>query len=871
MTPLEAARRLASARDADAVLRVLAEAVHELLGMTVAVNIRRPEDDRFEVLIVLGGGEAAQGLVGTRYEMHNFLAVHSPKYLRPDGLYLIPAAAPEWHTFDGPYVVEQKRVVQGPDAWLPHDLLDIPLRDRDGAILAVIAADDPMDGRSPSDESLAVVALLAQHASSALEARLATRDAEDGQREAEELQHLSAALAAGLHEAEILERAAEGVCLACRFAFASIALYDAADRSVLRIVAAAGEGRRTLGMRLPASAVEAAVASSTRISDSFIATPETAADLGKLEFHRSVMNGTGARAWKRHTLLVPLATGAGETLGMMSIDDPLDRLLPSVETVRRIELFARQAALLVSSARALARARDQATRDPLTELENARAFEASLADLAGAPCTLALIDVDRFKLVNDRIGHLRGDAVLRELASALTGALPRTARVFRIGGDEFAVLAEATSGHQLDRWIDAARASATSVSVAFSAGIASSPEDATTPAALVHAADVALYSAKRAGRGRTERYAARAGAVSPREALTGAVQTVARGAGEAPEILDALLDGLMSALGARVAVYYEHDFGRRAIVVRVVRSGFTSEVDVGMTRPFTAVPRRRVLAETAQPIILYRGEQALDDGEDQYLERHGCGSCALIPVVVQGVAVGHLELGFSGDAPLSYGDLSHAIAVADIAGLALARERQALEVESAYRDTIGALATALETKDAVTGDHARALEALAAAVASRLGLEAEAIRRVEYTALFHDIGKIATPTEVLRKPSALTPEERRIIEEHVIAGARIVEEIGFLRHIAPCVRHSHERWDGRGYPAGLAGEQIPLESRIVFACDTWHAMTTDRPYRKALPAGTALTELRRVAGSQLDPRVVAALVDELGITLPVAA
>ena len=98
----------------------------------------------------------------------------------------------------------------------------------------------------------------------------------------------------------------------------------------------------------------------------------------------------------------------------------------------------------------------------------------------------------------------------------------------------------------------------------------------------------------------------------------------------------------------------------------------------------------------------------------------------------------------------------------------------------------------------------------------------------------------------------------------MVDGARIVDQIGFLRNIAPAVRHSHERWDGHGYPDGLAAEEIPLAARIVFACDTWHAMTSDRVYRKALPLGEALAELRRVAGAQLDPAVVDALLLELG-------
>ena len=105
----------------------------------------------------------------------------------------------------------------------------------------------------------------------------------------------------------------------------------------------------------------------------------------------------------------------------------------------------------------------------------------------------------------------------------------------------------------------------------------------------------------------------------------------------------------------------------------------------------------------------------------------------------------------------------------------------------------------------------------------------------------------------------------------MLHGARIVERIGFLRDIAPAVRHSHERWDGDGYPSGLAGREIPLAARIVFACDTWHAMTSDRVYRRALSHDIAAAELRRVAGSQLDPIVVGALLAELGIERELAA
>ena len=274
----------------------------------------------------------------------------------------------------------------------------------------------------------------------------------------------------------------------------------------------------------------------------------------------------------------------------------------------------------------------------------------------------------------------------------------------------------------------------------------------------------------------------------------------------------------------------------------------TSVRRAGDERQLSALRLRRTLVERGDPVLVRAGDAGADPSELAYLTAAGCAALALVPVAVEGMVIGHIELLFTDDAPLAYADLSHALAVADIAGLAMARERDAAEVERAYRDTVAALATALEAKDADTGDHARALAALAGSVARRLTLDPEQIRNVEYAALFHDIGKIATPTEILLKPGPLTPEEREEIELHVLHGARIVERIGFLREIAPAVRHSHERWDGEGYPSGLAGTDIPLAARIVFACDTWHAMTSDRVYRRALPVAEAAAAAVRHGG-----------------------
>ena len=137
---------------------------------------------------------------------------------------------------------------------------------------------------------------------------------------------------------------------------------------------------------------------------------------------------------------------------------------------------------------------------------------------------------------------------------------------------------------------------------------------------------------------------------------------------------------------------------------------------------------------------------------------------------------------------------------------------------------------------------------------------------LRYAAAFHDIGKIAIPREILNKPGPLDPDERREIEQHTVIGERILEPIDFLAPVRPLVRSAHERWDGGGYPDGLAGEKIPLGARILFACDAYDAMTTDRTYRSAMAADEALAEMRACAGTQFDPTVVEALAGVLAET-----
>ena len=176
------------------------------------------------------------------------------------------------------------------------------------------------------------------------------------------------------------------------------------------------------------------------------------------------------------------------------------------------------------------------------------------------------------------------------------------------------------------------------------------------------------------------------------------------------------------------------------------------------------------------------------------------------------------------------------------------------------RDAVEALAIALLERDRYTGEHSESVVEMAGAVARSLGLSARQVDDVCEAALLHDIGKVGIPDAILNKPGPLTPDERLVMAEHPVIGERILRSIGGFAPVAKIVRHEHESFDGSGYPDRLRGHDIPIGSRIILACDAYHAMTSDRPYRARMSHENAFTELTRCAGRQFDPDVTAALV-----------
>jgi HD-GYP domain-containing protein (c-di-GMP phosphodiesterase class II) len=183
---------------------------------------------------------------------------------------------------------------------------------------------------------------------------------------------------------------------------------------------------------------------------------------------------------------------------------------------------------------------------------------------------------------------------------------------------------------------------------------------------------------------------------------------------------------------------------------------------------------------------------------------------------------------------------------------------RAQELRRSYKATVRALSNAVEARDAYTGKHAERVAAYGIALAEEAGLDVADSPQIEFGFLLHDVGKVGVPDAILFKSSALTEEEYALVRRHPMIGSEILRDVDFLGEGKLVVRHHHERWDGEGYPDGLAGESIPLAARVFAVADALDALTTDRPYRPASSFAHARTVVVAGSGTQFDPSVVAA-------------
>jgi diguanylate cyclase (GGDEF)-like protein len=473
---------------------------------------------------------------------------------------------------------------------------------------------------------------------------------------------------------------------------------------------------------------------------------------------------------------------------------------------------------------------DLAARDPLTGLWNRRRFEQDVAQQL-ARCgryderaTLLVLDIDGFKQVNDTLGHLTGDDVLRAIADALRARLRVSDSAARLGGDEFAVLllnageeeVAAVAADLKERLMKAARTVQDRIALSLSIGVASLDGLTEGVEEALAAADRAMYAQKQRDAGRT------AAGIAPATPAKLGVASDLETDGLAP-----VLAALRSLARADVAW-----LARATVTGSVVESAFDGQDTVGVVPGLTFPDGRPPQAGAFLSVAM--------------------GGSSTLCVARRDAAK-----------PFGVSDRELVESFAPVAADQLRRDgvlRAGTELAS-----LRALLAAVNARDSYTGGHSRQVVTLARAVASRMGLEDAAINEVEHVALLHDLGKIAIPDSILRKPGALTEHEEMLMRQHPVVGGEIVASTPELAHLAPAIRAEHERWDGSGYPDGLAGERIPIASRITFVCDAYHAMTSHRPYRRALSGEEARAEIARAAGSQFCPVAAEALLDVLSV------
>jgi putative nucleotidyltransferase with HDIG domain len=340
-----------------------------------------------------------------------------------------------------------------------------------------------------------------------------------------------------------------------------------------------------------------------------------------------------------------------------------------------------------------------------------------------------------------------------------------------------------------------------------------------------------------------------------------AAQSLAAG-DSVPEMLADLSRQLTDFLGASACMISVVDPGRD--VVRDC-AGYARPPDTwepaAEEYALRDYPRTAEVLATGAPYVCLVDDPSTDPAEAESLRSLGYRSLLMLSLAVEGSPYALVEVYDHEPRRFTQDELRLSVALASEAGTMVARARMAERLEDAYFATLGALAAALEAKDAYTNDHAGQIAELAGRVCDVLGLDGRTTRVVKLGALLHDIGKIGIPEAILRKPAALTGEEMLVMQQHPDIGARILEPVPYFAELVPLVRSSHERWDGRGYPEGRARDDIPLGSRVIAVCDAFHAMTEDRVYRQALPLPTAMAEIERCAGSQFDPVCARALLD----------
>jgi len=511
---LDVTRLVRDETDPATILGAIAGTIATSFGFhTVVVNTYRPAWNDFEVTTVHGSDDARSTLLGDTLPWEAWEPLLDERFAL-SGAYMIPHGSFDWEDDVGRRYVPDWEPSGDPDAWHPSDELFVPMRHTDGHLLGIISVGEPRSGRRPSRDEVAGLVAVADHAALALQSAQETAAAAVHRAALRELLQISSRLTETLSADAILQSVCDGISQAVGFHKVCIDLPDPVT-GIFTTRAATGWTLDDMRLNAPLTLWELAPLLDPpyeRQGCYLLSLDEALARLPATHTMRSSeMNGRGPHAWNRHWLAVPMYDREGQVIGIIWVDDPRDRLLPSTEILQALRVFANQATAALDSAGRFSEMRFLAEHDPLTRLYNRRAFnhrlrqESARARRYGTPFALVVLDVDGFKRINDRHGHMAGDAALARVADLLAQHLRAPDAAFRIGGDEFALVltevdldeAAAVVMRIAARFEEACAAEGQMVTASF--GVAAFGGSLQDEDAVLRAADAAMYAAKRSG------------------------------------------------------------------------------------------------------------------------------------------------------------------------------------------------------------------------------------------------------------------------------------------------------------------------------------------------------------------------------------
>jgi diguanylate cyclase (GGDEF)-like protein/PAS domain S-box-containing protein len=528
--------------------------------------------------------------------------------------------------------------------------------------------------------------------------------------------------------------------------------------------------------------------------------------------------------------------------------------------------------------------REQSRHDQLTGSLNHAAMIEELQRLIASEsderCAVAMIDVDGMKALNDTYGHLIGDQALQAIARILekNGAV-----VGRYGGDEFIAVLPGADRDDAERYrgeVLAALAQTklndpdtrAQVPLAASIGFAIYPEEAATIVDLIKLADSAMYAHRRQRPIAPDSRPRRSSADDHAARLVGEIVPLLTSPGNIRSKLRFVAHRLLLSLGhdAVTAVLFSPQPGGAALSCTVARvdEALVQAWDDDQGQEGVASILRALLEEVQRPFIIsdLPHDERLSPSQRELLVRAGLVSGLVVPMIWQGQTLGALAIGSRQAAAFGPADaqLVNAVAGQVTAIVRMSSLVDELQTASAQRtktqeETVLLLAAAAEAHDGATGRHLQRVQALVEALARELGTPYEEARALGMAAVLHDIGKLFVPETVLASAGPLDGAGWVLMKRHTTLGEQFLNGHTSFEPAATIARHHHERWDGTGYPDGLAGVDIPAAATIVTVADAYDAMTSGRPYRGPLSLESAIAEILACSGTQFSPRVVEAL------------